>query len=205
MRRLPSVTGLQHAGSTGSCVSRNMASRMFGAFVLTEKSSSTASLSTSTPPWPASQSDWLNLRPVGPSATVRLCSVPSLTGAMNYENQSARAMDLGTTLRVAPRVHSPNKNRPERNENCVTHAVGLKCYLCRRLLNPSLRGSDHAPENQEPPGLGFIDKSLKCHERLAHYLASAFRSSRPRKSINGCEATAVPLPPHALLAEPVAC
>src|SRR5207245_5328628 len=38
------------------------------------------------------------------------------------------------TLRVAPRVHSPSNNRPERNENCVTHVVGLKCYPCRRLL-----------------------------------------------------------------------
>lgn len=49
---------------------------------------------------------------------------------------------MGTTLRVAPRVHSPNNNnRPERNENCVTYVVGLKCYPCRRLLTPG-----HVPE-----------------------------------------------------------
>src|SRR5215212_2733598 len=65
--------------------------------------------------------------------TVRSCSAPSPIGATNYENQR-RAVDLGTTLRVAPRVHSPNNNKPERNENCVTHVVGLKCYLCHRLL-----------------------------------------------------------------------
>src|SRR4051812_39289214 len=56
---------------------------------------------------------------------------------MNYESRSARAVDLGTTLRIAPRVHSSSKNRPERNKNCVTHVVGLKCYLCCRLLNQS--------------------------------------------------------------------
>src|SRR5437667_8509690 len=63
---------------------------------------------------------------------------------MNCENQSARAVDLGTTLRVGPRVHSPSSNnRPERNENCVTHVVGLKCYLCRRLLrSPASSGGE---------------------------------------------------------------
>src|SRR5262249_30452122 len=50
-----------------------------------------------------------------------------------------RAVDLGTTLRVAPRVHSTTSNRPERTENCVTHVVGLNCYLCRRLLNCAWR------------------------------------------------------------------
>src|SRR6185437_10839897 len=163
MRRLPSVTGLQHVSSTGSCVSRNMATRMCGASVSTGRSSSTASSSTSMQPWPASQSVWLNLRVAGPSATVRSCSVPSPTEAMNYENQSARAVDLGTTLRVAPRVHSPSKNRPERNENCVTHVVGLKCYLCRRLLtefaDELIHGSEHISPHHR------VHDLLRRHQR----------------------------------------
>ena len=42
---------------------------------------------------------------------------------------------MGTTLRVAPKVHSPCSNRPERNENCVTYVVGLNCYLCCRAFS----------------------------------------------------------------------
>src|SRR5438034_7540565 len=67
---------------------------------------------------------------------------------MNCENQSASAVDLGTTLRVVPRAHSPSNNRPERNENCVTYVVGLKCYLCRRLLRTQFPVSN---EQLAPP------------------------------------------------------
>src|SRR5215217_515470 len=112
-----------------------METRTCAGFATMERSNSTASSSTSTRPWQVSRLVWLNLRTaVGLSATVRSCSAPSPIGPINCENQSARAVDLGTTLRVAPRVHSPNNNKPERNENCVTHVVGLKCYPCRRLL-----------------------------------------------------------------------
>jgi len=41
---------------------------------------------------------------------------------------------LGDNAARCRQVHSPNNNKPERNENCVTHVAGLKCYLCRRLL-----------------------------------------------------------------------
>jgi hypothetical protein len=82
-----------------------------------------------------SRSGWLNLSTAGSLATVRSCSAPSLITQTSSEDLNAGAVDLGTTLRVAPRVHSPNNNRPERNENCVTHVVGLNCYLCRRLLS----------------------------------------------------------------------
>src|SRR5262245_45683925 len=53
--------------------------------------------------------------------------------ATDYANPNVEAVDLRTTLRVALRAHSPSNNRPERNENCVTHVAGLKCYLCWRL------------------------------------------------------------------------
>src|SRR5437899_11072619 len=110
--------------------------RTYAGFATMERSNSTAGSSTSTRPWWVSRLAWLKLRTaVGPSATARSCSAPSPIGPMNCENQSARAVDLGTTLRAAPRAHSlSSNNRPERNENCVTHVVGLKCYLCRRLL-----------------------------------------------------------------------
>src|SRR5205807_10555043 len=87
--------------------------------------------------------------------TARSCSAPSPIELTSYENQSARAVDLGTTWRVAPRVHSPSNNRPERNENCVTHVVGLKCYPCRRLLSDAkhrgrVRGSGLSIETPHP-------------------------------------------------------
>src|SRR5438552_16565407 len=100
---------------------------------------------------------------------------------MNCENQSARAVDLGTTLRVAPRVHSPSSNnRPERNENCVTHVVGLKCYLCRRLLTGAchefawVRGwpCKHAARTHTPAASGY--------HLLLHY--SITWSARSRKA-----------------------
>src|SRR5438128_2207876 len=72
---------------------------------------------------------------------------------MNCENQSARAVDLGPTLRVVPRAHSPSNNRPERNENCVTYVVGLKCYLCRRLLRSNERSSFETGEGFSPQTL----------------------------------------------------
>ena len=46
-----------------------------------------------------------------------------------------KPVDLWTTRRgVAHKAHRPSNNRPERNENCVTHVVGQNCYPCRRLL-----------------------------------------------------------------------
>src|SRR5260370_9862904 len=59
---------------------------------------------------------------------------PSPIKTIASANPNAEAVDLWTTRRVAHRVHSLNNNRPERNENCVTHVVGLNCYLCPRLL-----------------------------------------------------------------------
>src|SRR5216117_2385198 len=134
-RRLPSATRFHRAALTASCARRNMEIRTYAGFATMERSNSTAGSSTSTRPWWVSRLAWLKLRTaVGPSATARSCSAPSPIGPMNCENQSARAVDLGTTLRVVPQAHSPSNNRPERNENCVTYVVGLKCYLCRRLL-----------------------------------------------------------------------
>src|SRR5689334_17264821 len=70
----------------------------------------------------------------GRQATARSRSARSVTALTAYASPNARAVDLRTTLCVAHRVHSPNNNRPERNENCVTHVVGQKCYPCSRLL-----------------------------------------------------------------------
>src|SRR5260370_40361453 len=64
---------------------------------------------------------------------------PSPIKTIASANPNAPAVDLWTTRRVAHRVHSLNNNRPERNENCVTHVVGLNCYLCPRLLMASRR------------------------------------------------------------------
>src|SRR2546428_3501004 len=136
-RRLPSATRFHRAALTASCARRIMETRTYAGFATMERSNSTAGSSTSTRPWWVSRLAWLKLRTaVGPSATARSCSAPSPIGPMNCENQSAGAVDLGTTLRVVPKAHSPSNNRPERNENCVTYVVGLKCYLCRRLLTP---------------------------------------------------------------------
>src|SRR5690348_12013760 len=71
---------------------------------------------------------------VGRSAMDRSCLARLRIAATGYANPNARAVDLRTTLRVALRAHSPRNNRPERNENCVTHVAGQICYLCCRLL-----------------------------------------------------------------------
>src|SRR6185312_16199619 len=71
---------------------------------------------------------------VGRSAMDRSCLARLRIAATGYANPNARAVDLRTTLRVALRAHSPRNNRPERNENSVTHVAGQICYLCCRLL-----------------------------------------------------------------------
>src|SRR5262245_22845139 len=53
--------------------------------------------------------------------------------ATGYANPTAQELCALRTLRVDLRPHSLSNNRPERNENCVTHVAGLKCYLCWRL------------------------------------------------------------------------
>src|SRR5262245_33154898 len=53
--------------------------------------------------------------------------------ATGYANPTAKELWALRTLRVALRAHSLSNNRPQRNENCVTHVTGLKCYLCWRL------------------------------------------------------------------------
>src|SRR5262245_35463478 len=61
--------------------------------------------------------------------------------ATGYANPTAKELWALRTLRVALRAHSLSNNRPERNENCVTHVAGLKCYLCWRLQSRKpLRG-----------------------------------------------------------------
>src|ERR1700688_920013 len=72
--------------------------------------------------------------PAAPSAMARSRLAQLHLTATGCESPNEEAVDLWTTLRVAHRVHSLNNNRPERNENCVTHVVGLNCYLCPRLL-----------------------------------------------------------------------
>src|SRR4030088_383515 len=71
----------------------------------------------------------------------RSCLAPSPIRTTASANPNAPAVDLWTTLRVAHRVHRRNNNRPERNENCVTHVVGQNCYLCRRLLRRGVASS----------------------------------------------------------------
>src|SRR6185437_8219636 len=71
----------------------------------------------------------------GWSATARSPSASSPTATTACESPNPPAVDLWTTLRVAHRVHRfGSPNRPERNENCVTHVVGQTCHLCSRLL-----------------------------------------------------------------------
>src|SRR5437899_3355826 len=140
-RRLPSATRFHRATLTASCARRIMETRTYAGFATMERSNSTAGSSTSTRPWWVSRLAWLKLRvAVGPSATARSCSAPSPIGPMNCEN------------------HSPSNNRPERNENCVTHVVGLKCYLCRRLLTPSARRPNlirkSVPDLRAPASIG---------------------------------------------------
>src|SRR5690349_22312177 len=84
----------------------------------------------------------------GRQATARSRSARSVTALTAYASPNARAVDLRTTLCVAHRVHSPNNNRPERNENCVTHVVGQKCYPCSRLLKV---GSQDSARRVVPP------------------------------------------------------
>src|SRR5260370_40478451 len=68
-------------------------------------------------------------------------SEPLHIAATGYANPNGKAVDLWTTPRgVAHRVHSLSNNRPERSENCVTHVVGQKCYLCRGLLKDPVAG-----------------------------------------------------------------
>src|SRR5438034_4404238 len=149
-RRLPSATRFHRDTLTASCDGGIMETRTYAGFATMERSNSTAGSSTSTRPWWVSRLAWLKLRTaVGPSATARSRSAPSPIGPMNCENQSARAVDLGTTLRVAPRAHSPSNNRPERNENCVTYVVGLKCYLCRRLLTLAASAASRGPQKPD--------------------------------------------------------
>src|ERR1051326_9505813 len=76
----------------------------------------------------------------GPRRLVRWRSDSSRIAATVYANR--QPVDLWTTLRVAHKAHSRNNssNSAEQNGKCVTHVAGLKCYLCRRLLNRAKRG-----------------------------------------------------------------
>src|SRR5690242_7768842 len=88
----------------------------------------------------------------GRQATARSRSARSVTALTAYASPNARAVDLRTTLCVAHRVHSPNNNnnRPERNENCVTHVVGQKCYPCSRLLREGVPHDELSPGTPTP-------------------------------------------------------
>src|SRR5689334_4829914 len=110
----------------------------------------------------------------GPSAMARSCSARSAIALTDCVSPKAseRAVDLWTTPSVAHKVHSPNNNRPERNENCVTHVVGQKCYLCLRLLRVGvsrarcLWGSPHrSPLPQAGEGA-----HLRCRSSSSSFL-----------------------------------
>ena len=149
--RRPSITLYRRAALTVSCANRATGpTRSSGACVKTERSSGTATRSISAKRWSASpvglaENDDRLHRQLWPDRARH--NRPSRRSIAKTKTQ--KAVDLWTTLRVAHRVHSLNNNRPERNENCVTHVVGLNCYLCSRLLSfakrrrvrGSLRGS----------------------------------------------------------------
>src|SRR5262245_42530922 len=79
--------------------------------------------------------------------------------ATGYANPTAKELWALTTLRVALTAHSLSNNRPERNENCVTHVAGLKCYLCWRLQRLTRKCIEMA--------LGGDTAAMKlCMERL---------------------------------------
>jgi Integrase core domain len=76
--------------------------------------------------------------PAGPSAMARSCSARSPIKTTAYENPNTTPVNMWTMQTRRPQGHSSNNNRPERNQNCVTYVVGLNCYLCPRLLTPSV-------------------------------------------------------------------
>jgi hypothetical protein len=79
---------------------------------------------------------------------------------------------LWTTLGVAHRVHTLNNNRPEQNENCVTHVPGQICYLCPRLLTiPLLRVLSISIQVNQASRSALRAAHLSC-DKFAPYLAA---------------------------------